>query len=132
MVKVSFRCPTCMAPIGGDGSDENAVWVCVGCQSQYVVRDGIHYLMRLDGSWEAVHKEAVGTVECLKADGSYKEDPQDYVNDYPFFEKRDRSIDVNRVMFEMCLELVAFLSSQTYYSFQTSTHPARSFHQTDK
>lgn len=79
---------------------------CAGCGRSYECVDGIYRMVRGDASWEQVQKEAVGTIECLKADGVYKPDTEEYVDLYPFFEERNEGSDANRVMFEMCLEAI--------------------------
>lgn len=105
MAEIVLKCPSCGIGLGAL-VPTLLEYTCQGCQKTYQQKDGVVYLNRSDQSWSEVQKEVLGTIECLKADGAYKSDPLEHVDSYPFFDVRDHGTDVNRVLFEMCLDLV--------------------------
>ena len=69
-------------------------------------KNGIYYLHKDDETWKEVEKEAIGMIDCLKEDNQYHQDKYDSIDEYPYYKERGHSTDVNRVMFDMCKELI--------------------------
>ena len=103
---IMFACPYCLTLLELVFVSEYSNWFCPICHEEFKSRNGIHYLHKDDDSWREVEKEANGTIECLKEDNAYNEEDCVGVDKYPYFEKREHSTDINRVMFDMSKKLI--------------------------